>query len=107
MRVPSTFSATLELDAFAYTVTYEYEAPEPDVGLSGGWSPVRFVGQLGAEVDEDEIAARHELPLDALNDLLCELATENEPSLDEAEFGPSYDEECGFDPYLGSYSDDC
>lgn len=106
MRIPSTFTAVLELDAYAYTVTYEYEAPEPDVGLSGGWSPVRFVGQLGAEVDEDEIAARHELSLDALNDLLCELATENEPTPDY-DGEPDYDLEAGFDPYVGGYSDDC
>lgn len=106
MRLPSTFTADLELDGYRYAITYEYEPAERDIGLPGGWAPNRFVSPLGVEVDEDEIAARHELSLDTLNDMLCELATENEPTPDY-DGEPDLDLDAGFDPYVGGYSDDC
>lgn len=106
MYLPSTFTAPLELDGYRYSVTYEYEPAERDIGFSGGWSPTRIVSPYGNELDETEIAERHELSLDALTDQLSEIATEFEPSGD-CDGEPSYDLEEGFDPYLGGYSDDC
>lgn len=112
MSLPSTFTATLTLEGHAYQVEYEYEAPEPDVGLMGGWNPIGFTDASGVEVDEDTVLAResssgHELSLDALNDLLIELATANEPSFDGPDEPDYCDDEVGYDPYAGGYSADC
>ncbi len=113
MRVPSTFTATLNLEAGAYTVTYEYEAPELDVGFRGGWSATKITDAACVEVDDDTVCAREEaargneeFTIDLLSDRLAELATSSEPSYDEDRFERDYGD-AGFDPYLGSYSDDC
>lgn len=91
-RRSSRLRSTLTLASGSYDVEYEYEAPEPDVGLHGGYVPACITDADGEELDSEELAARERAATgehysaDWIDDTLVELAT-------DAALSDAYDED--------------
>jgi hypothetical protein len=103
-----TFTTPIGPARTLYTVEYAYDTDVTDDGrATDSLELLGAVTDHGERLTVAEVAAREGLDADELQDVLRERAREIESTGGDCGFQPGDFDETGFNPYLGSYDDDC